>query len=164
MKEAIESLIALAIVVAPFYFVIRFFRKRSDKKVKRAIEQLQADEDAREIQQALYKDHTRRETQERLGNLNSDDDFEGFDIFNDPHIDTEAKANRNNPLVITFIYNKEDRDGKVIAKQERAIMPYYRDDEYLEGYCLDREEKRTFRIDRIARFTGNSEAIFDEMD
>ncbi len=39
MKEAIESLIALAIVVAPFYFVIRFFRKRSDKKVKRAIEQ-----------------------------------------------------------------------------------------------------------------------------
>ena len=39
MTDTIASLISLAIIIAPFYFAIRFFRKRSDKKVKRAIEQ-----------------------------------------------------------------------------------------------------------------------------
>lgn len=116
-----------------------------------------------EVQSVAYQEPDDDQEEEREY-LNSDRDFEGFDIYNDPYIDTEAKANRNNPEVITFIYTKEDSNGKIVAKQERAIIPYYRNDERLEGYCLDENEGRAFWIDRIEKFTGNSKRVFDQMD
>lgn len=87
-----------------------------------------------------------------------------FIDFDDPYIETAAKFNRDNPIIITFVYEREDEEGNIISSQERAVQPYYRDEDYLEGYCLDYEAERTFRIDRIVRFTGNSKAIFDELD
>lgn len=115
--------------------------------------------------ESTYKAQVRRETQERMESEGLHDYEEGaFDIFNDPYVEPAAKDNRNSPIILTFIYEKHDKEGNVTGTQERAVQPYMKDEEYLEGYCLDREERRTFRIDRIVRFTGNSEAIFDGLD
>lgn len=162
------------IAILLFGFIIYYFVKRSKRKEQELIKRLedivreskQQNPTPPQIDEELYKAQVREETQDRInsGNLRDYEEDDAFDIFNDPRIETEAKSNRNNPIIITFIYEKHDEDGNVIGTQERAIQPYYKDDEYLEGYCLDREERRTFRIDKIARFTGNSEAIFEELD
>lgn len=161
------------IVILLFGVIIYYFVKRSKRKEQELIKRLEdivreskQQNPTPQIDEELYKAQVKAETQDRVnsGNLRDYEEDDAFDIFNDPRIETEAKNNRNNPIIITFIYEKHDEEGNVIGTQERAIQPYYKDDEYLEGYCLDREEHRTFRIDKIARFTGNSEAIFDELD
>lgn len=64
--------------------------------------------------------------------------------------------------VIYVVADKEE--GSIISSQERAVQPYYRDEDYLKGYCLDYEAEQTFRTGRVVRFTGSSKAIFDELN
>ena len=156
-------LILLIILGIPTYFIWKSVRKKAN--------QMRAEIKAKELDDAeLNKllEEGRKEYEEATGEKYPETDIKSisddFDIFNDPYIETAAKANRNSPIILTFIYEKHDKDGNVTGTQERAIHPYMKDDEYIEGYCLDREEVRTFRIDRIVRFTGNSEAIFDGLD
>lgn len=175
--EALVSLIFFGLII--YYFVKRSQKNKRNKQI--LLDSLERDRLNREQlnlnkpphidldvlnDESDYKAQVKRETEERMESeeLRGHEENDTFDIFNDPYIETAAKANRNNPLILTFVYEKHDKDGNVTGTQERAIQPYLRDDEYIEGYCLDREEIRTFRIDRIVRFTGNSETIFDELN
>ncbi|UNM96059.1 WYL domain-containing protein [Ignatzschineria rhizosphaerae] len=168
--DVILGLIFWGLVI--YYFVRRSKRKKLEKqKLLQAIENSRQESRAHEsldttdaeayllAQESLKYVDEREEKQSKYS-----DRKKYFNIFDDPNIETAAKSHRNSPIIITFIYEREDEEGNVISSQERAVHPYYRDEDYLEGFCLDYEAERTFRIDRIARFTGNSKAIFDALD
>lgn len=154
-------IIVLIIIGIPIYFIWKSVRKKAKLMQTDILTKENADIELNRILSEAKKDYE-ESMGEKWPEVESVED--SFDIFNDPYIETAAKANRNNPLILTFIYEKHDKDGNVTGTQERAIQPYLKDDEYIEGYCLDREKVRTFRIDRIVKFTGNSAAIFDGLD
>lgn len=55
------------------------------------------------------------------------------------------------PPLIRFQYM--DREGNIT---DRGILAEVKTDKYLQGFCLDRNEDRTFLIDSIIEFSDES--------
>ncbi len=59
------------------------------------------------------------------------------------------------PLEVEFTYEKWDRHNENYVKEDRSvnveeIIKDSRNDFYLYGHCLDRDDLRTFHLDRIS--------------
>lgn len=47
--------------------------------------------------------------------------------------------------------------------ETKRIIPYYKSEYFLEGYCLDTEENALFDVNRIISFEDNGKEIFDSL-
>lgn len=59
-----------------------------------------------------------------------------------------------------IVFRYRDWDGKTYKKR---IIPFYKNEHFLEGYCLDTRENDLFTIDRIVSFGDGSRAKFEAL-
>lgn len=68
------------------------------------------------------------------------------------HRAQKSKKTTEKSDVLSFVY--EDADGNVST---RNIVNWQEDDVYFEGFCLDRNEVRTFKKERVLSYLDDSE-------
>jgi hypothetical protein len=66
------------------------------------------------------------------------------------------KAKNIQSSILSFVY--EDADGNVTTRN----LSYWEEDEvYIEGFCLDRKETRTFKKERVLSYLDDSDRLLN---